>query len=79
MTNIVEVATKKLKEGRDYIRLGDKLYQKGDRFLEGDKIVTIRSILDKCHFFDEELYMWHTSMFSSRHCTHNEKLNLKAW
>lgn len=79
MTNIIEVASRKLKEGKDYIRLGDKLYQKGDRFFKGNNIVTIRSILDRNHFFDEELYMWHTSMFDNRQCSHSEELNQKAW
>lgn len=75
MVNIIDVAQRKLTEGKDYIRIDNKQYLVGDRFMQGDLVITIRKIGDRCHFLDGDLNYWHVNMFRDRSCTHCPELN----
>lgn len=70
-----EIEEKNLKEGKDYIYLGNEIYQTGDKFLSRGEAVEIKEILDQVHFFSGNYECWHTFMFYQRDCFHCPELN----
>ena len=70
-----EVNKKGLIDGKDFMYMGGRIYQAGDRFLKNNKEVTVKEIIDQTHFFDEHSSCWHTYMFYDYRCRHSPVLN----
>ena len=49
-----EVEQRGLKEGKDYLYLGDVRYQVGEKFYHDGMEVVIASIIDSAHFMSEK-------------------------
>ena len=69
-----EVELNGLKDGKDYIYLGDVRYQVGDKFYHDGMEVVIASIIDSAHFMSEKGNCWHTGMFYDKKCEHGRNM-----
>lgn len=58
-----EVESKGLIDGKDYLSIGGVRYQVGESFYQGDKKITVKSIIDPHHFNSHDNSCWHTGMF----------------
>ena len=58
-----EIEKKGLRDGKDYIYLGDVRYREGDKFERNGKEVGVRKIIDDYHFIASNGESWHTGMF----------------
>jgi hypothetical protein len=71
MITTAEIIEKGLKDGREYLYIGGERYRQGDCFLTGNgREVTVKTILDPAHFFDERSHCRHTHMFHDQKCEH---------
>mgnify|MGYP001028304973 CR=1 FL=1 len=69
-----EVKEKGLKDGKDYIYLGNVRYREGDSFIFNDKELSVRRIIDSYHFLATHGECWHTGMFDDLHCLHGQNM-----
>jgi hypothetical protein len=75
MLTLKEAENKGLKYGTDFVVMGNIAYKTGDRFLEGDKEITVGKIIDQVHFLNQYNECWHTGMFYDYRCRHCPALN----
>ena len=69
-----EVEEKELQNGKDYLYLSGVRYREGEKFLRGDKEITIKKIVDQCHFLAGDNSCWHTEMFYDYKCLHGKNM-----
>jgi len=69
-----EVEKKGLKDGKDYIYLGNVRYREGDSFIFNDKELSVRRIIDSYHFIATHGECWHTGMFDNLRCLHGHNM-----
>ncbi len=65
---------KGLRDGKDYIYLGDVRYREGDKFERNGKEVGVRKIIDDYHFIASNGESWHTGMFYEQGCSHGRDM-----
>ncbi len=69
-----EVESKGLIDGKDYLYIGGVRYQVGESFYQGDKKITVKSIIDSHHFNSHDNSCWHTGMFYDYKCIHGKNM-----
>lgn len=69
-----EIEKKGLRDGKDYIYLGDVRYREGDKFERNGKEVGVRKIIDDYHFIASNGESWHTGMFYEQGCSHGRDM-----
>lgn len=63
-----------LKDGKDFIYLGNVRYEQGDTFFRGKKEVAVKTIIDSHHFISGDGSSWHTGMFYDFDCFHGKNM-----
>lgn len=69
-----DVESKGLVDGKDYLNIGGVRYQVGESFYQGDKKITVKSIIDPHHFNSHDNSCWHTGMFYDYKCIHGKNM-----
>lgn len=69
-----EIEANDLKDGKDYLYMGNVLYKEGDRFYAGEREASIKKIIDEVHFLSDRNECLHTFMFHTSHWRHGKNM-----